>query len=181
VIAPTKIQKLIKVSWVMSFKCLRWLVRAKWNIIDYSQMSNNQIFLLFPLVLSPLLILIRDKLACKHPPSKIILNSLFYLVRLGLRSHRQWELLHCRKLNKARKLWVLNLLWNSQTLMTKYPRNCVWNCQVKIITKIKIVKFWFNKHDSIIIGLSKIVFQLNLKEICIIWILHKIKKKIWKF
>lgn len=165
----------------MSFRCLKWLARARWNIIDYSQMSNNQIFLLYRLVLSPLLIAIRDKWGCKHPHLRIILNSPFCLVQLGLRSHRQQELSPCKKLNKVRKLWVHNLLWNSQTLMKKFLKNCAWNCQVIKIIRIKTVQFWFNKHDSTIIGLNKIAYQLNLKGIYIIWILLKIKKKIWKF
>ena len=136
---------------------------------------------MFRLVQSPSLKLIRGRLVCRRPHLRIILNNRFCLVQLGLRYHRQQELSHCRKLNKIRKLWVLNLLWNSQILMIKFLRNCVWNCQVIIITKIKTVKFWFNKRDSTIIGLNKIVYQLNLKEIYIIWIQLKIKKKIWKF
>ena len=162
----------------MWFKCSKWPARAKWNIIGYSQMSSSQIFLLCLLVLSLLLILIRARLELPHLR---IINSLFCLVPLVLKFHKQLELSHCRKLNKIRKLWILSLLWNSQILMIKFLRNCVWNCQVIIITKIKTVKFWFNKRDSTIIGLNKIVYQLNLKGIYTIRILFKIKKKIWKF
>ena len=88
----------------MWFKCSKWPARAKWNIIGYSQMSSSQIFLLCLLVLSLLLILIRARLELPHLR---IINSLFCLVPLVLKFHKQLELSHCRKLNKLRKLWIM--------------------------------------------------------------------------
>ncbi len=152
----------------MLFRCLRWLARVRWNIIGYSLMSNNRIFPLFPLVLLLLLIAIKAKLGCKLLRLRVISSNLFCLVLLGLRFRSRLGLLRCKKLNRVRRLGVLNLLWNSRMLMIRFRRNCVWNYRMIIVIWIKIVRFWFNKRDNIIIGLNKIAYQLNLKGICII-------------
>ncbi len=162
----------------MLFKCLRWLVRVRWNIIDCSLMANSKIFPLFLSVLLLLLKPIKDRLACKLLRSKAISNNLFCLVLQVLRCRNLLGLLLCKKLNRVKRLGVHNLLWNRLMLMIRFRRNWDWNCRVIIVSWIKIVRFWFNKRDNTIIGLNRIVYQLNLKGICIILILLKIKKKI---